>query len=134
MDAAARRFATLGLLLAASAVVLPWAKTGPDTQAVDPVSGFGNGLEIVLILTVASACGVLLRNRAVTFLAACIAALWMLMVMYELPGTLLSARAVGIAEISWGAFAALVGSLIIGGAACRRPPDPALAIAAPSRG
>jgi hypothetical protein len=75
MDAAARRFATLGLLLAASAVVLPWAKTGPDTQAVDPVSGFGNGLEIVLILTVASACGVLLRNRAVTFLAACIAAL-----------------------------------------------------------
>jgi hypothetical protein len=129
MDAAARRFAVLGLVVAASAAALPWANTGPYEQAVDPVSGFGNGLEVLLLLTVFGALGVLFRNRAVTFLAACVATLWMLLVMYQLPGTLLSTHAAGIAELSWGALAALIGSLIIAGAAWRRPPDPTLATA-----
>ena len=93
------------------------------------MSGFGNGLEVLLLLTVFGSLGLLFRNRAVTFLAACVATLWMLLVMYELPGTLLSSHAAGIAELSWGALAALIGSLIIAGAAWRRPPDPTLATA-----
>jgi len=49
MDSRPRAIGAVGVLLMASAVALPWAKTGL-TQAVDPVSGFGYGIEVVSIL------------------------------------------------------------------------------------
>jgi hypothetical protein len=116
----------------ASAVALPWAKTGTAAQAVDPVSGFGHGIEVVLILAGIGAVALLLGNRPVTFSTACIAVMWMATVMYELPGTLLSTVGVGIAGMSWGAFVALTGAIVLGLAALPRPCRSAAGTATPT--
>ena len=76
MDSRSRAIGAVGVLLMVSAVALPWAKTGPIAQAVDPVSGFGHGIEVVLILAGIGALALLFGNRPVTFLTACIAPVW----------------------------------------------------------
>lgn len=127
-----RLIGAVGVLLMASAVAFPWVKTGPATEAVDPVSGFGHGIEVVLILAGVGAFALLLGNRIVTFLTACMAATWTAVVMYELPGTLVSAGGIGIAEMSWGALLALTGSVVLAVAALPRPRDLARPAATPA--
>jgi hypothetical protein len=97
----------------ASAVALPWAKTGPRAQAVDPVSGFGHGIEVVLILAGMGALALWFGNRSMTFSIGCSAAAWTALVIYELPGTLLSTFPISVAEMSSGAFVALTGSIVL---------------------
>jgi hypothetical protein len=132
MDSRVRLMGAVGVLLMASAVALPWAKTGPTLQAVDPVSGFGHGIEVVLILAGVGALALLFGNRAGTFLTACIAGAWTAVVIYELPGTLLSTGGIGIAEMSWGALLALTGSFVLAFAALPRPRDSGIRAATPT--
>ena len=96
MNSRPRAIGAFGVLLMASAVALPWAKTGPATQAVDPVSGFGHGIEVVLILAGIGALALLFGNRPATFVTGCIAAVLTAYVSYQLPGLLVDTAAGGI--------------------------------------
>ena len=121
MDSRSNLMGAVGVLLMASAVALPWAKTGPAGQAVDSVAGFEHGFGVVLILAAIGAAGLALGNRPVTSLAASIAALWTVLVMYQLPGSLTDTGGVGIAEMSWGSYLALAGSILLAIAPWSRP-------------
>jgi hypothetical protein len=112
---------TGGVLLTLSSALLPWAMVGAMSEAVDPVSGSGHGLDLVLVLTGAAALALLTRKRTLTGLFACAAALSTALVMYQMPGALVDAGAgsIGIAEITWGAYLALAGSTATAVAALR---------------
>jgi hypothetical protein len=129
MNSRLRLLGVAGLLLMASAIALPWAETGSEAQAVDPVSGFGHGIEVVLILAGIGALALLAGSRPVTFLIGCSAATWTGIVMYQLPGRLVSTGAVSIAEMSWGADVAMTGSIVLAVAALPRPRDSGIAAA-----
>ena len=133
MDSRSRTIGAVGVLLMASAVALPWAKTGL-AQAVDPVSGFGHGIEVVLILAGIGALALLLGNRLATFLTGCIAAVSTAYASYQLPGLLLAEAAggIGIAQVSWGALLALTGSIALAWAALPRPRDSGMRTATPT--
>jgi hypothetical protein len=131
MESRLRSIGAVGVLLMASAVALPWAKTGPTDQAVDPVSGFGHGIEVVLILAGIGALALLFGNRPVTFSTAGTAAAWTAVVIYQLPGSLVSGG-IGIAEMSWGALLALTGSIVLALAAVPRPRDSGIRAATPT--
>ena len=128
MDSRSRAIGAVGVFLMASAVALPWAKTGPFDQAVDPVSGFGHGIEVVLILAAIGALTLLFDSRLATFLTGCIAAVSTAFVSYQLPGLLLASAAggIGIAAMSWGALLAFTGSIALAWAAFPRPRDSAM--------
>jgi len=77
-----------------------------------------------LILASLGAVALAFGSRSLTFVIATIAALWTALVMYQLPGSLVNEGGIGIAEMSWGAFLALAGSLVLALAAWSRPrPD-----------
>ena len=60
---------------------------GPAAQAVDSVSGLGRGYGEVLILAGLGAVAPAFGSRSLTFVIATIAALWLALVMYQLPDT-----------------------------------------------
>jgi hypothetical protein len=121
MESRFRPIGAVGVLLMASALALPWAEVGPAAQAVEPLSGFGRGIEVVLILAGVGALALWFDNRPVAFWTACLAGLWTALVMQQLPGSLAGTGGIGIAQMSWGAFLAFTGSVVLAIAAVARP-------------
>ena len=105
-----------------------WLRLPPppgEAAAQAEHSGFGHGIEVVLILAGMGALALWFGNRPVTFSIGCAAATWTALVIYELPGTLLSTFPIAIAEMSWGAFVALTGSIVLAFAALWHHSGPA---------
>jgi len=121
MTLLAKAGAVIGVVLMALGCAAPWASTREVASGTTLVGGLEHGAWIVLGLSVLLGLLILLGSRLLVALCALAAAAWTALVMYELPGTLL-VGAIYQAEIAWGAYLALLGSVIVVGAAALPAP------------
>jgi hypothetical protein len=108
--------AMLGAAAMIAGALGPWAtESGAFGQATVPGMDHG-GLAVILLALLAF---VLAARPTLQGACALGAALWLVIVMYGLPGALTSTGA-DEANITWGAYLALAGCLIVLSAALRR--------------
>ncbi len=111
----------IGIVLVVGAAVLPWATT-EGAGGSDSVSGFGHGGEIAVVPGIVALGLAIVRLRALASAGAVAMLVWTGLVLYTLPGDLTDDRGVTQADLSWGAYAALLASLVLLAAALRRAP------------
>jgi hypothetical protein len=110
MTLLAKAGAVIGVVLMALGCAAPWAYTREVASGTTSVGGLEHGAWIVLGLSVLLGL-LILGSRLLVALCALAAAAWTALVMYELLGTLL-VGAIYQADIAWGAYLALLGSVV----------------------
>jgi hypothetical protein len=96
----------------------PWA-TEYGILGVSSLSGMDYGGAAVILLALLVVPLAVADRTTVTGVCALVAALWISIVVYGMPGALLDAGADEV-DISWGAYLALAGCLTVLGAALAR--------------
>jgi hypothetical protein len=107
----ARIAVVVGAALMAAGTIGPWAQVWTATADAVPVSGFGQGAGILLVL-VGSAVALLWRAEGVALLVGLLAVLWMAWCTWALPGAFSSAG-VWQVEGAWGSDVSLAGALVL---------------------
>ncbi len=132
MTPRAKACAAGGIALMLLGCAAPWAQTKAVAAGTTSVGGLAHGAWIVVGFSVLLGLLILLGSRLLVALCALAAAAWMAYVRYELPGTLLRDAAYQ-ADIAWGAYLALLGSLIVVVAALLRAAPPGVRSPVPQR-
>jgi hypothetical protein len=102
----------VGAALMAAGTIGPWVQVSTWVADAVPVSGFGHGAGILLVLVGLAV--VLLRwAEGAALLATLFAVLWMAYCAYALPGDFTDAGAWQVAW-AWGMEVSLVGALVLG--------------------
>ncbi|HEY4096828.1 MAG TPA: hypothetical protein VGM33_15010 [Baekduia sp.] len=102
----------VGAALMAAGTIGPWVQVSIGVAGAVPVSGFGHGAGILLVL-LGLAVVLLRRAEGAAQLVGLLAVLWMAYCAYALPGDFTDAGA-WQAEGAWGMYVSLVGALVLG--------------------
>lgn len=105
-----------GLALMVLGAGAPWASAHTLRDGVVSVSGMPHGAALVLGLAALGVLALALRAPTALVLLGLASAAWTALVMYQLPGSLVEGPA-WQAEIAWGAYVALLGAVVVSGAA-----------------
>jgi hypothetical protein len=109
---AKRRVLTVaGLAAMVAGALLPWASVHASIGSSN-VAGFGHGAEYLLALTALAALLSFARVRVAAGLCAAVAAALLVLVMYQLPGTLVATGEVYEANVGPGVFTAFAGACV----------------------
>lgn len=112
----------LGLALMTLGAGAPWATAHTLRDGVVSVSGMPHGAALVLGLAALGVLALVCRAHTALALLGLASAAWTVLVMYQLPGSLVAGPA-WQAEIAWGAYVALLGALVLSGAGLLLRPD-----------
>jgi len=113
---------TLAALVGAGAMVAGALGTWATTAGALSVRGMEHGGLAVILLALLIALLAVADRPTLLGVCALVAALWIAIVMYGLPGALVDAGA-GEASMTWGAYLALAGCVVALGAALVRERD-----------
>lgn len=115
-----KSLATIGVALMLAGCVAPWAHTQAASAGARSVGGLGHGGASEHEGSVGAGLLVLLGRPMLAALCALAGAIGTALAMYELPGTLTAGAAIYQADVAWGAYLVLLGSVIAFGVTALR--------------